>query len=221
MQKSFFITSTGTGIGKTIVTCSLIRQLRSVGENVSAVKPLISGWGNDVNSNDTLQILTSLGLPLSEENINKISPWRFIAPLAATMAAKKENKEINYSEVLDFCRKQFGSGNLFIEGAGGVMAPIAERKTCLDLIADLEIPVILVVGSYLGTISHTLTAIRSMDAYGARIHSIIINESENCQIPLEETINELRKFTSYKIYSLKRVAKHEGFIWQYTENLIL
>lgn len=222
MQKSFFITSTGTGIGKTVVTCSLINQLRNADENIMAIKPLISGWEDNIHTNDTLQILTSLGLSASQKNIDKISPWRFTAPLAASMAARKENREIDYAAVVDFCKNaslNTDKGYFFIEGAGGVMAPIAENKTCLDLIIDLNIPAILVVGSYLGTISHTLTAIKAMEASGVKIQVIIINESTDCPIPLEETIVELQKFTHHQIYPLKRIKK-SGFSWEYADNLL-
>lgn len=221
MGKAFFITGTGTEIGKTIVTCSLAKQLLKEGKKSAfAIKPLISGWDNNIHNNDTLQILAALGLPALQENIEKISPWRFKAPLAANMAARRENIEINYTEVLNFCKEsQSANEILLIEGAGGIMSPLTDFKTNLDLISDLDIPAILVCGTYLGAISHTLTAIKSMESMKAKIHATIVGESQN-SIGLFETISELKNFTKHRIYGIEMVKNHNGFIWEKVQNLL-
>ncbi len=185
-----------------------------------AIKPLISGWEDGVSNNDTLQILTALGLPASQENIEKISPWRFRAPLAPSMAARQENITINYNGIVNFCKNSENENNhLLIEGAGGIMAPITDHKTNLDLICDLNIPAILVTGTYLGAISHTLTAIKTMEASNITIQCIIVNESAS-GIGLAETILELKNFTNQPIHALRKVIDSENFIWQGTDNLL-
>ena len=227
MTKRFFITGTGTDIGKTIVTCSLAKQLTAAGYNVSAIKPMISGW-NEEDSSDTKQILNSLNLPHSEKNIDKISPWRFSAPLAPSIAAKLEHKEINYSDLVDFCngsKYHFQSKGedmelvLLCEGAGGVIVPLNENKTTLDLMRDLKFDIILVSGSYLGAMSHTLTAIKTLEAASLKIKAIIVNESEN-SVGLNDTVAELEKFTNHPIYKLRRVTNPTGFAWEGTDNIL-
>lgn len=215
----FFITSCGTGIGKTFVTCAITSQMRKSGHNIMALKPLISGWENDVQNNDTLQILEALSLPHSKQNIEKISPWRFIAPLAPSMAARKENVVLDYNKIVDFCKAGLAAhDNLLIEGAGGVMAPLTDHKTNLDLIHDLNIPAILVTGTYLGAISHTLTAIKTLEASGTELHCIIVSESAN-GVKLADTVSELKNFISYPIYQLSRSA-NVNFAWQHADNLL-
>ena len=80
------------------------------------------------------------------------------------MAARKEGKAVDFGALVDFCRRAIAAcpGTLLIEGIGGVMVPLDEKHTVLDWMAALNIPVVLVAGSYLGSLSHTLTALDAM-----------------------------------------------------------
>ena len=78
------------------------------------------------------------------------------------------------------------------------MSPLTETHTNLDLMQALNIPVILVTGSYLGTISHTLTALEALDSRSVTVQSIVMNESPDETIPLEETYKSLQAFTGGK-----------------------
>lgn len=207
MNNNFFITGTGTGIGKTFVTCALIRQLGNAGYNVHAIKPVITGWSNDDLKSDTAEILKALNLNCSNENVNYVSPWRFAAPLAPGMAAALENQPIVYDELVDKIKDYTGkSGYLLCEGAGGVMVPLTDTKTTLDLMRDINFKVVLVAGTYLGAISHTLTAISALELKSIKIKAIIVNESEE-GVGLTETFNELKKFTRHPMYQMRRVSK--------------
>jgi len=81
-----------------------------------------------------------------------------------------------------------------IEGVGGVMVPLTEQRTVRDWMAALRIPAILVTGSYLGSISHTLTAIEALRAASIPIHAIIVSESEASPVPLADTLATIRAF---------------------------
>lgn len=205
---AYFITSSGTDIGKTFVTTSLCRQITSEGKKVSALKPLMSGWEPSNPEMDTLQILAALGKEPTEESINEISPWRFAAPLTPSMAAKKEGKTIDFAEVITFCQSKIedisNDETLLIEGAGGVMAPITDEHTYLDLMKALNIPVIVVVGSYLGSISHTLTAIKTLESNNISALSLVVSESDNSSVSFTETIEALKKFTSIPLHPVTR-----------------
>ena len=167
-MSAYFITSCGTGIGKTFITTVLCWHLQKNCKTVYAIKPVISGWNDlQIMGNDTNKILCSLGMDCSTHNINKTSPWRFSYAHASNIAARLENVALDYSEILAFCCTHINQNRdcLLIEGIGGVMSPITDKKTCLELIQDLKIKVILVVGSYLGSISHTLTALKVLKWY--------------------------------------------------------
>ncbi|MAU29208.1 MAG: ATP-dependent dethiobiotin synthetase BioD, partial [Pelagibacterales bacterium] len=101
MQKYAFITSTGTNIGKTFLTAMLIKRAIKINHKVNALKPIISGFNiNDLNVTDTGIILDSL--KGSIHDIDKISPWRFSDPLSPDMAAKNEEKTINFTDLVNF-----------------------------------------------------------------------------------------------------------------------
>ena len=67
---------------------------------------------------------------------------------------------------------------LLIEGIGGVMVPLDDRRTVLDWMSLLRIPVVLVAGSYVGTISHTLTALEVLARRNLDIAAVVVSESE-------------------------------------------
>ena len=195
-MSTFFITATGTGIGKTYVTTSLAKQM----PNLRALKPIISGY-KDAEKTDTHLLLKAQNI----NDPNEISPWRFAAPLSPDVAARREGKEIIFAELLKWCRVQMSKGGTtLIEGAGGVMTPVTDRHTMLDWIAALHVPVILVAGSYLGTISHTLSSTAALKTRNIPIHALILNESEESPMPLEETAASIENFSGLKPVIVKR-----------------
>jgi dethiobiotin synthetase len=125
-----------------------------------------------------------------------MSPLRLRAPLAPTMAARVEGVSLTLDDLLRPCvaALKTGAGPLLIEGAGGVMSPMAEGATCLDLIAALRLPTLLVTGTYLGAISHTLTAYASMQAAGCAPCVIAVNESAGSEVILADALAELSAF---------------------------
>lgn len=196
-MKRFFITASGTGIGKTFVTSLLIRQLRLSGKTVRALKPLITGYTDETASeSDTHHLLDALGLPMNAENISSVSPWRFEAPLAPNMAAQREGRQIDLKEVIAFCNaaRSGAQDYLLIEGVGGVMVPLNDHYTVREWIMILQMPALLVTGSYLGSISHTLTALEALQSKGIKVAGIVVSESVHPAVPLDETVAAIERF---------------------------
>lgn len=201
-MKTLFITATGTDIGKTCVTGLLARQWRAQGKQVRALKPVISGFSADDASSDVVRLLEACDLPRTTETIDSTSPWRFAAPLSPDMAASREGRELLLSDLLAFCHAQTqGSEDvLLLEGVGGVMVPLNSRgETVLDWMAQLGWPVWLVTGSYLGTLSHTLTALAAMRGRGVAPTVVIVSESENSPVTLNETVQSLKRFIPVEV----------------------
>jgi dethiobiotin synthase len=149
---AYFVTSTGTDIGKTFVTAGLIRYLRQSSQPVAALKPVVSGYDSSVvETSDPAVLLRALGRPVSADEIAAIAPFRFRAPLSPDIAAAREGRSIEFDDLLKFSRDAVAanSGLTFIEGVGGIMVPIDAERTVLDWMAALGLPVILVVGGYL------------------------------------------------------------------------
>ena len=103
-MNGYFVTATGTGVGKTYVTCSILRAMKAQGREVSALKPVISGFDvGGASSSDTGLILTAMGRGLDAQNIARVSPWRFRAALSPDMAAAREGLRVGLDEVAVFC----------------------------------------------------------------------------------------------------------------------
>jgi dethiobiotin synthetase len=190
---ALFVTAAGTGLGKTFVMVHLIRALAARG--LHALKPVASGF--DISAaaqSDTGLILEALGLSASAANLDAVSPWRFQAPLSPDMAAAREGRTIDFDELAGFCAGAAQRQPTLVEGVGGVMSPVAARHTVVDLIAAMGCPSILVAGSYLGAVSHTLTAVECLRGRGRELAAVVASESAGSSVPLDDTAASLRRF---------------------------
>lgn len=184
----FFITATGTDIGKTFVTTALLRHWRAQGLAAEAFKPIASGLDPDNPAgSDPAEILAAMGLPPTVPNMDYISPWRFRAPLAPNMAAALEGKRVDYDAILAACRQRLAAASapLLVEGVGGLMAPVDDERTVLDWLLALDLPCLLVAGSYLGSISHVLTALTVLRDRGRRVLALVVSETADATVPLD------------------------------------
>ena len=175
---ALFVTGTGTDIGKTYVTCALIRALQAKGAAVDAFKPVVSGFDpKDAAGSDPARLAAALGAPGA---VFRIAPRRYLAPLSPNIAARLEGQTLVLDDmVIDAVARaaELRDGLLLVEGAGGVMSPLTDDETNLDMIVALGAPVLLVAGSYLGTISHVLTAMVALRGAGARVAAVVMSES--------------------------------------------
>ncbi len=206
-MSAFFVTATGTEIGKTFVTAGLLRYLRENGKPAAGLKPVVSGYENPAGSDPAL-LLEAMGEAVSDESVARISPWRFKAPLSPDMAAMREEREIEFDKLTAFCRERAAQpGTLLIEGVGGVMVPLDTRHTVLDWMVALGCPAVLVAGSYLGSLSHTLTAASALERAGVKAIAIIVNDTGTGEVPLTDTAATLRRFLpQHEIVTLPRHA---------------
>ena len=194
-MKTYFITGTGTNAGKTFYTVKRTLQLRSQHQNILTLKPMISGFNPDsIAGSDTGLLLQAQGLALSQQNIDKISPWRFIQPISPDMAAEEESLSVSLEEVVAFCRSHTEYDVLLIEGAGGIMSPMGENFTNLDVIAHIGCEAILVGGTYLGAISHILTAVNALSSRNIALHTLVINESDAKPVSTKRIVLTLKRF---------------------------
>lgn len=194
---AIFITATGTDVGKTFVAASLIRHLRQMGQVVDAIKPVVSGFDADhPEASDSGILLRALGLPVTPQEIERISPWRFRAALSPDLAAQREGRRIDVDAVISFCQDAIEQRQdiLLIEGIGGIMVPLYEQRTVLDVMMALQLPLILVAGSYLGTISHTLTALDALFRRDMKLLAIIVSETLSSAVPLDDTVATIARF---------------------------
>ncbi len=193
---TIFVTSSGTGIGKTFVTLRLIAELKASGKRVQALKPVASGFdAARPGDGDTGALLRALELEPTAASLDAVSPWRFAAPLSPDMAAAREGRTLDFEAIVEFSRQVARSADrVLIEGVGGIMVPLDERHTVLDWMSALRLPLLLVAGSYLGTISHTLTALRVLAQRNLTVVAVAVSESAVPGAPLDETVAVIARF---------------------------
>lgn len=204
---SYFVTATGTEVGKTYVTAGLIRAGRELKRDFAAIKPIVSGYDAETAAElDPVKLLEAMGRPVTPRNIATISPWRFTAPMSPDMAAAREGRHMPFEDLITFCQAAMTAapGTLLIEGVGGVAVPVNNSYLVTDWAVALKIPVLLVAGTYLGTISHTITAGAFLAAQGVRVAAVVLNESPEAPVLPEETAATLERFVSCPIHIIPR-----------------
>ena len=204
-----FVTSTGTDIGKTFVARGMIGHLRARGRSVEALKPVVTGYDPRLaHASDTGRLLAALGRALTPDHIDAISPFRLREPLSPDLAARRENERIDFDALNAFCRNAIGHHRdaLIIEGVGGIMVPLDERHTVLDWMIEIDLPLILVVGSYVGTLSHTLSALAVLDRHDLKVAAVVVSESAGSAVSLDDTAATIRRFaTGIEVLALPRL----------------
>lgn len=193
-----FVTSSGTGIGKTFVMLQLIAELAAAGRRVRALKPVASGFdAAQPDGSDTALLLRAQGLAMDAANLDVVTPFRFAAPLSPDIAAAREGRSVDFDALVASCRAAGDRATVtLIEGIGGVMVPLDTRHTVLDWIATLRAPTLLVVGSYLGSLSHSLTAAAALRQRGVTLLGVVVSESEEQPAPADETAASLARFVA-------------------------
>jgi dethiobiotin synthetase len=206
-----FITGTGTDIGKTWLCCALLRHWRQQGLRPRACKPVLSGYDPATAADsDAGQLLAALGGDLRD--IETIAPWRFAAPLSPDMAAAREGRRIDFDALVTHtrCVARADFSPLLVEGVGGVMVPLDDTHTVRDWIAASGLPAVLVAGSYLGSLSHTLTALEALAKVGAGVTAVVVNESPQSSVELAETVVVLARHAAVPVVSIARSDPASG-----------
>lgn len=175
LLKSYFITGTDTGVGKTCFTAGLALALKNSGIDVGVMKPFATGIShkNGYQSEDVKILVEASGTNDDESLVN---PYFFPIPASPYMAANKLKIVIDVRLVLDrFEKLQSLHDVVLVEGIGGIMTPILKDYYVADLIKDMNLESLVVTGSKIGTVNHTLLTCDVCRRYGIKTKGIIIN----------------------------------------------
>jgi dethiobiotin synthetase len=211
MSRRLFIAGAHTDVGKTYAACAILREARAAGRSVQALKPVVSGFDpDDWAASDPGRLLSALGRPLTMAELRAVSPLQFVAALSPPMAARLEGVDLRLEVLERFCREGLAASAAdltLVEGVGGVMSPIAEDATGLDLMIALGLPSVLVGGSYLGGVSHTLTAIETLRARGLAIEAVVVSQDGSPDAPdFDQTVESVVRFAG----GLRVIAARRG-----------
>jgi dethiobiotin synthetase len=200
--KGVFITGTDTDAGKTIAAAAVLVSMRASGVDAVPMKPVQTGglWSRDRLPGSTLSSTAPLGrdsgqgpelqspdltfclrmaeLQADPEELQDMAPFIYEPACSPHLAAARTGRAISLHRIFEAFRSLLRRHErVVVEGAGGVLAPISGNQTMIDLMAMLELPVILAARPGLGTINHTLLSIREIERSGLRLHGIIFCET--------------------------------------------
>ncbi len=177
MGKGIFVTGTDTGVGKTVVTACLVTLLTENGLDVGVMKPIETGCSarnHRLVPRDATFLRAVSG---SRDGLSLMNPYRFSKPLAPLIAAQIDHKKIKMKKISSAYKTLRERHDiLFVEGAGGLLVPLAEKLTNLDLILELNLPVLVVVGSKLGAVNHALLTLNWAKENKVKILGVFINQ---------------------------------------------
>jgi dethiobiotin synthetase len=161
MPSRFFITGTDTGVGKTVVSALLCAAL-----DASYWKPVQTGTRE---GSDRVTVMKIAGLPKSR-TIPEV--YRFSPPVSPHLAARQARRRIELQRISP-PPDDFG-GNLIVEGAGGTLVPLNDKELMIDLMRHLDLPVLVVARTTLGTINHTLLTLSTLAAARVGVRGVIM-----------------------------------------------
>lgn len=178
MSNIVFITGTDTGVGKTVVSSLLTSFFYQQGIDVFPLKPVETGC-KKTSAGKLLGRDTELLWELTAKNfkIDEICPFAFRTPVAPIVAAKKENIELDPQIIVENIKQRSRENEIVIvEGAGGLLVPLAENYSYLNLIKDCGARTIVVVGSRLGALNHSLLTFSVLRTAGLEVMGYVFNE---------------------------------------------
>jgi dethiobiotin synthetase len=187
-----FVTGTDTGVGKSVVSASLLHAIRAIGARAIGMKPVASGcepgaqgWRNE----DALLLQAASDPTPRYEDVN---PYALPQALAPEIAAAEAGIEIGLEPILAaYARLRAQAEVMVVEGVGGWAAPIDARLDQIDLVRALDLPVVLVVGLRLGAINHARLSARAIAADGARFIGWIANDIDPQMARMDENFEIL------------------------------
>lgn len=198
--QTLLITGTDTGVGKTWISCLLLKLLHGHGLRVGAYKPVCSGAEPGADGrpfwNDVVQLqtvceqlataapqLTGTDSPETAGTRRQITaqlicPQTFVAPLAPPVAARLEGRTVDEQLLRDGLFRWHGlADTVVVEGAGGLLSPLSEHDTTVNLARDLQCPLIIVAANRLGVVNHTLLTLQVARQHQLDVAAVILNDA--------------------------------------------
>jgi len=168
-----FVTGTDTGVGKTVVACALARALKARDIDVGVMKPVETGCGEKLFPADAMALKEAAGVV---DDISEICPFRYKAPLAPSSCADIEGRPVDVERIMATYRTLAGRHQfMIVEGAGGILAPITPQQAIADLVKKMNLPLLIVARTSLGTINHTLLTVSCAKQAGIEMMGIVMN----------------------------------------------
>lgn len=201
--RGVFITATDTGVGKTLVTASLVAHLRQRGIDVGVMKPVETGVTRATKAqSDGVRLQQAAG---SDDSMAEVCPYVFRLPMAPLSAATAERKTIRIATILRAFRALNQKHDLvLVEGVGGLHVPITGTVDGLDLMERMGLPVIVVGQAGLGGVNHALLTLAALRQRKIPIVALILNRLGPVRTAIaraqeQSTVTLLRRFAKVQV----------------------
>jgi dethiobiotin synthetase len=173
LPRRLLVTGTDTGVGKTIVGAIIARSFRRAGLRVAVAKPVESGVaGRSDGTSDAEKLARAAG---DTRPLASISPYRLRAAVAPTMAAEAESLALDPQLVRNCVHEALAAGDAaVVEGAGGLLVPLAPGLTLRSLAAEFDLPLLIVVADRLGCVNHALLTLEAARAASCRVCGFVL-----------------------------------------------
>ncbi len=204
-MRGLFVTGTDTGVGKTVATSLIARQLCRSGHRTGCYKPVCSGSETLADGTRRWADVEALSAAIGDAHPrNRICPQTFDAPLAPPAAARLERREVNRALLRQGAAWWSAHADvLLVEGVGGLLCPIADGETVADLATDLGFPLLIISPLVLGTINHTLMTIDVARNRRLDVAAIVFNDvSGEGESVRESTLSEIASRCSVPLSGL-------------------
>jgi len=186
-MKSYFVTGTDTGVGKTAITAGIAGSLHKLGVNVGVMKPIATGYPQKAGykSLDVTILAEAAGIKDPEDLIN---PVFLPIPTSPYDASKLLSMPIDMPLILTKFKKLLSLHDVvLIEGIGGIMTPITKKFFVADMIKAMAIETIIVTRATLGTLNHTVMTCKMCKDYDIKVKGLVINNFDEKGTPAEKS----------------------------------
>jgi dethiobiotin synthetase len=190
-KMNYFVVGTDTGVGKTLISCALLFGFAAQGRRAVGMKPVAAGCNADEQNEDALQLRAAGNVAASYGIIN---PYCFLPAIAPYVAAQHAGVDIRFSRITESYQKLAAQADVVIvEGVGGLLVPLNAQQDSADLVLELGLPVILVVGIRLGCLNHALLTVEAIAARGLTLAGWVANVVEADMASVEENVAALQQ----------------------------
>jgi dethiobiotin synthetase len=202
--RGLFITGTGTGVGKTILSAALLAAMRAAGESVRAHKPVVTGLTEPPGRWPPDHELLALAAGMAPA---QVAPLRFGPPLSPHLAATLADEHVNPVELVTRARAAGEGATLIVEGVGGLLVPLAESFSVRDLAVELALPLLIAASPGLGTINHTLLTIEAAKAAGLDVAAVVLTPWPSEPSPMERSNREtIARLGGVEVVVLEKIS---------------
>ena len=201
-SRKLFITGTNTEVGKTFVTCEMLKHLVKSKKSTAAFKPVETGCNKNnkiLQPNDSKRFYKVLGKTLSLDLIN---PYRFIPPISPNRAIRLAKENISLNDYCDKLNLLNTHDYILIEGAGGVCSPLSCDGLNIDFAKKVKMDSILVARDEIGVINNVILSINTFIKYKLNLKAIVLNRINAKQPRGMDNVRELRSFTNIPIIQI-------------------